>query len=251
VYYTSLRQLAEAVLFYYQSDDEEHRDKKLRDFQRQFALPSNTALRDARSRPEMLELLLFCAEFLLNDAIKREDWKTLAKDFEERYNSANSFLRLYPGATPFLRRFNELLIHSAVLLHDQSEQLRDKEGYVDRIVRLLERMRISDKEPPPPQEGNDSPTLVYFFLPESNKPEEGLVIFFPQDGRTGTLYSLPLTRQTVKQGGRIPMLDERLLEQVKGERKIRVSWDDSATWVRGDDAMTERDYPYGDVLPLQ
>jgi hypothetical protein len=94
-------------------------------------------------------------------------------------------------------------------------------------------------------------TLIYFFLPESNRPEEGFVIFYPQDGRDRTLYPLPLTRQMVKQKAKVPPLDVTLLEQIKGETRIRVSWDDTASWSRSDVALTEADYPYGDVLPLR
>jgi len=250
LYATSVYQLAEAVVFYYQRADNADRDEKLRAFQRQFALPSN-ALREAAMQPENLELLLFCGEFLIHDSIKHEDWKTLGEDFSAIYNATGNFLRQYPGATPFMRRFNELLVRSAVLLHDHAEQARDKRRYVDSIARLLERMRL----PVSDSAESDKPTLIYFFLPESNKSEEGFVLFYPQDERSGTFYRLPLTRQIVKQGEKLPPLDEQLLQQIAAEKalqyRLRVSWDDSSAWAHGEDALTEKDYPYGDVLPLR
>jgi hypothetical protein len=253
---TSVRQLAEAVLFYkragdYVADPRLDRDQKLRAFQRQFALPSNDVLRKAAVEPEMMELLLFCAEFLISDSLKQEDWQTLGEDFTTIYNALGGFLRQYPGATPFMRRFNELLVRSAVLLHEHSEQAREKRKHLDNLARLLERMRLSVGD----SADGAKPTLIYFFLPESNKPEEGFVLFYPQDERQGVLYRLPLTRQMVKQGERLPMLDEQLLKQISMEKalqyKMRVSWDDTAAWSNTENALTEKDYPYKDVLPLR
>ena len=241
-----IHQLAEAVLFYYQQGESADRDQKLRAFQRQFRPPGNVPSQTA-AQPEIMDLRLFCGEFLIHDSIKREDWKTLAEDILEIRNGTGTFLRQYPGATPFMRRFNELLVRATVLLYDQADLPRDKQRHLDSIVRLLERMRL-----PAGVDGErDPPTLIYFFLPESNRPEEGFVICFPPDGRAGTFYPLLLTRQMVKQGAAVPPLDERLLEQIKGETRIRVSWDDSASWSRGEEAMTETNYPYGDVLPLR
>jgi serine/threonine protein kinase len=246
VYVLSLRQLAEAVVFYYQQEGRDNRDDKLRAFQRQFSLPSN-ALRESAIQPEIMELLLFGAEFLLNDSIKREDWKALDHDFMASYNGMGNFLRQYPGATPYLRRFNELLIRSAVLLHGNAEEPRVKRRYLTNIAQLLERMR----RPSSDTVDGEKPTLIYFFLPESNKPEEGFVLFYPQDGREGVLYPLPLTRQMARQGGRVPSLDVKLQEQIAMESKKRIFWDDTAVWARAEEALTEKEYPYKDVLPLR
>ena len=239
-------QLAEAVLFYYQQGENASRDEKLRTFQRQFTSPGNVLSPEA-TQPVMMDLRLFCGEFLIHDSIKREDWKTLADDILTIRSGTGTFLRQYPGALPFMRRFNELLVRSAVLLHDHAELPREQQRHMDSIIWLLERMRL----PASVSVEGESPTLIYFFLPESNRPEEGFVICFPQDGRSGTFYPLSLTRQMVLQGVAVPPLDEKLLEQIKSETRMRVSWDDTASWARGDDALTEANYPYGDVLPLQ
>jgi tetratricopeptide (TPR) repeat protein len=254
VYPALVRQLAEAVLFYYQSEEGVERNRDLRIFQRQFS-PQNNATPEMIAIPEILELLMFCQEFLLNDALKHEDWETLGESIPSTSQAAAVFLRQYPGAIPFMRRFHELLIRSAVLSYQNLEQSRGKQGQIRNIVKLLNQMRPGgDKD----AVGLEMPTLIFFFLPENNKVEEGFVLFYPQDDREGTLYPLPLTRQKVKQtmpGGALPKLDTRLLEQVAAEKsaghKIRVSWMDTAAWARADDALSESDYPYGDVLPLR
>ena len=255
LYFTYIHQLAEAVVFYYQRAGgyaATDRDEKLRTFQRQFTLRSN-ALGTAAMQPEILDLLIFSSEFLINDSIKNEDWGTLSEDLLSNTNATNSFLRQYPGATPFMRRFYELLIRSAVLLHDHSQQQRDKHRHIDNIVRLLERMRLTESD----ATEREKPTLVYFFLPESNRPEEGFVIFYPQDGRDRVLYPLALTRQMVKQsnGRSLPPLPPELLERVKADNlatpgSLRISWEDTAAWARADDALAEREYPYGEMLRL-
>ena len=254
-YDTSIRELAEAVVFYYQRAGDDvaaaDRDDKLRTFQRQFTLRSN-ALGGEAMRPEILELLLFSSEFLIHDSIRNEDWKILSEDYVSITNMTGGFLRLHPGATPFLRRFYELLVWSAVLLHNNSAQPREQIRHIDNVVRLLEQMRL----PVSDAAEREQPTWIYFFLPETNRPEEGFVIFYPQDAWTGTLYPLPLTRQMLKQpdGRGLPPLPPQLLEQVAAEqssgRRLRISWEDTAAWFRADAALTEKEYPYGDVLPL-
>jgi len=47
-----------------------------------------------------------------------------------------------------------------------------------------------------------------------------------------------------------PLLDQIAAEQAAG-RRIRVSWSDSAAWARSDDALSDAEYPFGDVLPLR
>ena len=230
-------QLAEAVLFYYQREESADRDEKLRAFQRQFALPSN-ANRETATQPGTLELLMFCGELLIADSIQKGNWQVLADDFAAINNASGNFLRQYPGATPFMRRFNELLLHSVVLLHNHSAQRR----HLDNIARILERMRNAP--------AGEASTVIYFFLPASGA-EKSFVLFYPQDSREGTLYPLPLTRAMVRQGGQVPPLDEKLLEQVKSESKVRISWEDTASWARDEDAMTEKNYPYSSELPLR
>jgi len=65
-----------------------------------------------------------------------------------------------------------------------------------------------------------------------------------------------LTRQMVKQR-RVPatVLPQPLLDQIAAEqtagRRIRVSWMDTAAWANPADALSEEEYPFGDVLPLR
>ncbi|MCL2004547.1 MAG: serine/threonine protein kinase [Planctomycetaceae bacterium] len=254
IYFSLVHQLADAVVFYYQQDGNDNRDQRLRVFQRQFAIQSN-AMSAIAMRPEVTELLTFSSEFLLTDSIRHENWRTLDGDFMGITTATNNFLRQRPGARPFMRRFYELLVRSAVLLHDNdTENPQVRQRHLDNIVRLLlERMRQSEAEL---AEG-ETPTVIYFFLPESNRAEDSFVIFYPQDGRDRVLYPLALTRQMVQEpdGRRIPSLPAELLAKIESERslgrRIRVSWDDSASWSRVDDAMTDGDYPYGEVLPLR
>jgi len=260
-----VHELAEAVLFYYDAVSDNHgggrgtenaeglatnRNEKLWAFQQQFALQSDPA-RGAIRQPEILELLLFCAEFLLHDSTRHEDWETLAQDVTQINLVTANFLRQYPGSIPFMRRFYEVLIRSAALLHEKQERPGDKRTQINNIVGLLDRMR--------PSEGTDDArsTRVFFFLPDTNKPEEGFVLFLPRDGREGALYPLPLTRLMVKQdeNQKFPPLDAELLEQIAAEkaagRSIRVSWSDAAAWANVESALTDAEYPFNDVLPLR
>jgi hypothetical protein len=41
------------------------------------------------------------------------------------------------------------------------------------------------------------------------------------------------------------------LELIAKESTVRISWDDATAWSRADEALTEKDYPYSDVLPLR
>ena len=248
MYFVLVRQLAEAVFFYEQPDEEANRSQKLRAFRQQFSLLSN-ALREIAIQPQNFELLIFCMEFLINDSLKQEDWEKLAQDILSMSSAINNVLRQYPDAIPFMRRFYELLVRSAVLVHEQPEQ--EKQTQIINIVQLLDRMRHVKSE----HAGMET-TLIYFFLPE-NRNENSLILFYPQDGRDGKLYILPLTRQMVKQKKftKPPPLPQQLLEQVAiekvSEHKIRISWDDTTAWTRTDDALTKEDYPYEDVLPLR
>jgi hypothetical protein len=253
-YPTLLRQLAEAVLFYYQSEDGADRNQKLRIFQRQFS-SQNNATPETAAPPEILELLVLCIEFLVSDALNHEEWETLGDSISATSQGIAEFLRQYPGATPFMRRLHELLIRAAVLTRENAGRARDKQTQIRNIVRILKQMRPGGESD---AIGAEMPTLIYFFLPENNKQEEGFVIFYPQDDREGTLYPLPLTRQKVKQREpttMLPPLPEQLLQQIAEEksanRKIRISWNDEASWSSAENAMTDKDYPYEKVLPLR
>jgi cell division protein FtsB len=253
IYSVLVHELAEAVLFYGLSEGEADRDQKLRTFLGQFTLQGNPA-REAMGQPDIVELLVFCAEYLLSVSIQNEDWETLAKDKAAIIYITNHFMRQYPGSTPFMRRFDELLIHSAALLHEKLERPGDKREQISNIVRLLDRMRPRAEAE---VSGMQRPTLIYFFLP-STTTEQGFVVFYPQDGRPGTLHHLPLTRQMVKQpleSGTFPELDADLLKQIEAEkaagRRIRISWNDATAWARPEDALSEAEYPYKEVLSLQ
>ena len=257
LYSALIHELAEAVLFYCQSEGNADRNEKLRTFQEQFSLQSplpfsplqSNPAREAIGQPEMIELVLFSVELLINDSITHEDWETLAKDVATATYVANSFMQWYPGSIPFLRRFDEVLIHSAVLLYEKLERLADKREQISNIVRLLDQMQPLAQEAD--AEGVQKPTLVYFFLP-STATEQGIVVFYPQDGRPGSLYRVPLTRQMVKQRSEpATVLPESLRRQIASERRIRVSWTDTAAWSRPEDALSEGEYPYENVLPLR
>jgi len=240
------QQLAEAVLHYYQNENSADRTQKLRTFRGQFS-SQDSPMRGSAGQPEIVELLQFCSEFLVNDSLKHEDWETLAADILSMRHGTANFVRQYPGAIPFMRRFYEVLLQSAALVYENTDRQRDKQAQIENIVRLLERMRPLTTESD--TVGTERPTLVLFFLP-GTMTEPGFVVFYPQDGRTGALYRLPLTRQHIKQR-REPatVLPEQLLEKITAERRIRVSWTDTAAWARAEDALSEAEYPYGDVLP--
>jgi len=102
------------------------------------------------------------------------------------------------------------------------------------------------------------PTQIFFFLPEgtATRAEPGFVVFHPSDGRPGAIYHLDLTRQMIRQR-RVPttVLPQPLLEKIAAERaagrRIRISWSDTAAWANPADALSEAEYPFGDVLPLR
>ena len=263
LYSTLVYELAEAVIFYHQrasgSDAESAtRCQKLRTFQGQFTLQNDPA-RGAVKQAEILELLLFCAEFLIYDSIKHEDWETLARDVTAINLVTANFLRQYPGSIPFMRRYYEILVRAAALLHEKMERPGDKRTQINNIVGLLDRIRPSKggDNTTGRDTGRDRATLILFYLPDTNKPEEGFVLFYPRDDREGTLYPLLLTRQQVKQREwtqpeLAAVLPDRLLVQFSAEKgKVRISWDDSASWSRKEDTLTESDYPFKDILPLQ
>jgi serine/threonine protein kinase len=262
-----VHQLAEAILFYYQNSDERagdyvaapDRNQKLRAFQSQFSLQSNS-IRELAAQPEILELLLLCAEFVVNNLRNQEDWETLADVISSASIGTSLFLRQYPDAAPFMRRYYELFLCSSASVYEKLEQPKAKQKQIGNIVQFLDRMR--------PVEGESAgATLVFFFLPEpTRRAEESFVVFAPQDGREeGALHRLPLTRTKAKQREQrepatvspsvLPELPPQLLEQIATEkaagRKVRISWDDSPVWSSADSALTDKDYPYGDVLPLR
>ncbi|MDR0522024.1 MAG: serine/threonine protein kinase [Planctomycetaceae bacterium] len=250
-------QLMKAVFAYYQPENDD-RTAALRQFLKQFSIQSNPAS-EAAKHPYILELLLFTAEFLIHDSLQREDWQTLTKDISSFSRTTLGFVRQFPGSRPFLRRYAEILIRSAALLYEKSETQKEKQEQLDTIVRILERMRLPDgghqetrlpeKSEKPAQDISvtETPSLLLFFLPESNRKEEGFVLFYPQDGRDGTLFPLPVSRQMVKRREEVPPLDLPLAALLRGEkqsgRSVKISWNDIPCWARVEDAVTENDCP--------
>jgi hypothetical protein len=99
-------------------------------------------------------------------------------------------------------------------------------------------------------QSDEPPTLIVFFLTET--ADDGFAIFYPQDGRLGELYRVPYTRQQVKNASQKNkkdfVLDERLHKAIEDEkaagRKIVLSWSDTASWARTEDALSDADWPF-------
>ena len=254
-----VRQLAEAVLFYFQhsenqlsGDPDVSRDMYIRRFTQQFTLPSNE-LRETAMQPGILELLQFASELLIQDALAHEKWDTLSYDLIRLDNITNTFWMKHPESMPFMRRYYELLIRSAVIVHTVTEEPRQQQEQLRTIIRLLERMQLTSSDV---ADANRA-TMIYFFLPESNSLDDSFLIYYPQDGRDRVLYRFPISRQMVKQSasGTVPGLPPELLKQVALDQElgstIHIFWDDTPSWAQRADALTEENYPFHDVLPLR
>jgi hypothetical protein len=255
-----VRQVADALLLYRKNaDNPAERKRLLRQFLHQFTIPSNPAGADA-ARRETLELRLFCAEFLVDDALNDGDFQALRRDLPFLVQPFGFFLER-PGSRPFVRRICDKIVQTEALLYDKSDDPALKQIQIVGIVRLLEGMRLrTDPDGAvsvdPPSSGA-SRSLIVFFLTED--PKEGFVIFYPQDDRAGNLYRLPLTRKQIKGGtkkqGEEWQLDTQLIQTVqeerKAERNIGISWNDEASWARSEDALTDADWPFGNILTIE
>jgi hypothetical protein len=268
-----IRQIADALLSYKKNvTNPSERRKLLRQFLHQFTIPSNAASADGLRR-ETLELRLFCAEFLLNDALKDNDFQAMRRDLSFLIPPFEFFV-VRTGSRPFIRRICDKIIRTEAILYENSTDPALKQIQIVRIVRCLEGMRLQidteTKIPPktPPASTSsplDSgelnsgavPSLVVFFLTE--EPKDGFVIFYPQDDRAGELFRLPLTRKQIKTGVKKPdeewKLNPKLLQLIQEERRagrnISISWNDEPSWNRPEDALTNADWPFEEELPIR
>ncbi|MDR0705189.1 MAG: protein kinase [Planctomycetaceae bacterium] len=248
-----IRQAAEALLAYRKhSHSPAERKRLLRQFLQQFTIPGNPANADA-ARRETLELRLFCAELLVNDALDDADFQALQRDLPLLVQPLGSFMERL-DSRPFIRRISDLIVRSSALLYDNSNDPAIKQMQLTTIVRLLEGMRLRKESTASATNSvaQTTPSLVVFFLTE--EAEDGFIIFYPQDDRYGNLFRLPLTRKQVKDGVKKTNeslhLNEQLLQLLREERNagrtVNISWNDEASWSRTEDAITDADWLFGD-----
>ncbi|MGL4595127.1 MAG: serine/threonine protein kinase [Thermoguttaceae bacterium] len=242
-----VRQVADALRVYFNQTELAKKRILLHQFMEQFLIPSNPVSREA-SRRETLELRIFCGEFLLHECLKAGEKPPTENDILFLTQPLGFFgnrLEL----RPFLRRICDLLVECSVQMAMYSTDDIAKQSQLRNIVRILGGMRWTEEMP---DNGQSLPTLLFFFL--SDKSESGFVLFYPQDGRDGTLFPLPLTRQQVKHDtkGSTMELPLQLIEMVKKElkdgREVKKSWTDAPVWNRSEDAFSESDWPFGKVL---
>ncbi|MDR2441503.1 MAG: protein kinase [Planctomycetaceae bacterium] len=243
-----IRQVVEALLAYRNNiNTPTERKRLLRQFLQQFTIPGNPANADA-ARRETLELRLFCAESLVNNALEESDFRALQRDLPLLLQPLGFFMER-PASRPFIRRISDLVVRSGALLYENSDDPAIKQLQIITIVRLLEGMRLRTESTAPSIQSvsETTPSLVVFFLTE--EPKDGLVIFYPQDGRSGNLFRLPLTRKQIKSGKKTDEswhLNKQLLQLLHEERNagrtVIISWNDEASWARPEDALTEADW---------
>ncbi|MDR3199209.1 MAG: serine/threonine protein kinase [Planctomycetaceae bacterium] len=246
-----IRQVAEALLVYRKNPQTPaERKRLLRQFLQQFTIPGNPASANA-TRREILELRLFCAELLVNNALEESDFPALRRDLPLLVQPLGFFMER-PASRPFIRRISDLIVRSGALLYENSTDPSTKQAQLISIVRLLEGMRLRTESAATSIQSvsETAPGLVVFFLTE--EPKDGLVIFYPQDDRPGNLFRLPLTRKQVKSGKKTDEawhLNEQLLQLLREERNagrlVNISWNDEASWARTEDALTEADWLFG------
>lgn len=263
-----VRQVADALVLYKKNDlkndpDQSKKDadrkRLLRQFLMQFSIIGNPLSSEA-SRRETLELRLFCAEFLADQALDVKDEIALKQDILLLLQPMGDFMNR-PESRPFLRRICDLYARSNAVLYELQPNSPTSQTYLRGIVRLLKWMR--DRQA---TDANDTvsmlssdvlPCFVVFFIADDSK--DSFVIFYPQDGRTGRLYRLALSRQQVKAGTRRQgsewKLDDELLRSIREEREagrpVNISWNDEASWVRSDDALHDSDWPFEELAMKQ
>ncbi|MDR2706767.1 MAG: hypothetical protein LBC02_13380, partial [Planctomycetaceae bacterium] len=248
-----IRQAAEALLAYRKNPQSPtERKRLLRQFLQQFTIPGNPANADA-TRRETLELRLFCAELLVDDALDNTDFQELRRDLPLLEQPLGFFMERR-GSRPFIRRISDLIVRSRSLLYDNSTDPAIKQMQLTAIVRLLEGMRVRTDSAAPAinSVSQTTPSLAVFFLTEEAK--DGFVIFYPQDERHGNLFRLPLTRKQVKDGVKKTNeslhLDKQLIQLLQKERDagrtVNISWNDEASWSRTEDAITDVDWLFGE-----
>ncbi|MDR1271199.1 MAG: protein kinase, partial [Planctomycetaceae bacterium] len=247
-----IRQVAEALLAYRKNaQSPTERKRLLRQFLQQFTIPGNPASVDA-TRRETLELRLFCAELLVNNDLEESDFQALRRDLPLLRQPLGFFMER-PASRPFIRRISDLIIRSAAALYDHSTDFAVKQTQIVTIVRLLEGMRLRTESTASSihSVSETAPSLAVFFLTE--EPKDGLVVFYPQDDRQGSLFRLSLTRKQIKSGKKTNEswhLNEQLLQLLREEhnagRTVNISWNDEASWARTEDALTDADWLFGE-----
>ncbi len=196
----------------------------------------------------MLELRLFCAEFLLHEALSADDLTLLGQEML----NLSPLMAYYKNvqrteSRPYFRRTADLVVLATVKLYEKFPRTRQSPGqaFLQSIMQHLTWLRQSDM----PETAPD--LTVLFFL--NDNPDDGFVLLYPA-GNSGsaTLYPLSLTRENVKNGvqkagGRAvlpPGLVQAVLEQRKAGRVVQISWSDETAWARLDDALQDSDWPF-------
>lgn len=235
---------------------DEGRKRLLRQFLNQFSIAGNPFSAEA-SRRETLELRLFCAEFLVDQALRSGNDQALQADLQLLLQPLGDFINR-PESRPFLRRICDLYVRSGSVLYQRNPEAPVAQGHLRGIVRLLKWMREQAGVELPHattlEAADHLPSFVVFFL--TDKPEEGIVVFYPQDGRSGRLYRLPLSRQQIKtdsdRTGPEWKLDENLVniihEERRADRPLSISWNDETSWGRVDEALHDTDWPFEEVM---
>ncbi len=248
-------QLAAALFSYKKSGGDDETKAPLRQFLEQFTIRSNPTFAEA-TRRENLELRLFCAEFLVAQTTEDTIPPLMrARDLLALAQIAR-FFQNYPESRPFMRRIHETIIrHYARLYENQPHGLigtapAPRDIYADGILSLIEWMRY--REPRPGATAETASCWVAFFL--TNDAKDGFVLFRLLEGvsRSARLFRLPLTRNDIKMGlakdDPRRKLDPELLKLIDAARKegrnIAIYWDDSPSWRRPEDALTEADWPF-------
>ncbi len=240
-----IRQLADAVLSFQKNRSQgnpEEEKKALRLFLRKMDIADSGI---EGTRRENLEMRMFGAEFLLNAELEKGEIAEAERD-ASFFNAPFIVFWNKPETRPFIRRPVELLVRIVALAYEKE---RDQK-YLDPIVNVLLKMRAQGRSDP--KNFDELPTVVAFFLTEESN--DGFVVFFPQDGRPGELYRLPLTRQQVKNASKKNkkdfVLDEKLrnliAEEKKAGRAVIKSWSDAASWARPEDAINDVDWPFNE-----
>ncbi|MDR3234171.1 MAG: serine/threonine protein kinase [Planctomycetaceae bacterium] len=230
----------------------------LRQFLLQFSVINNPSGKEAFDM-KVMELRLFAAEFLVT-----EDWKTndlsAMRDDVKMLSAAAGYFTVQAGAKPFIRRVCNLIVRSLAILYENQNDTEVKQFLLGGIVSILvqERRDIAADHSSTDNaaakkaltaENTNLPALLVYFL--TNEAKDGFVIFYPQDGRKGRLFRLPLTRQSVKSGKEqdaVKLLDPELLVLMETEhragRTVSKSWSDEAAYSQPDEALTDADYPF-------
>ncbi|MDR3183455.1 MAG: serine/threonine protein kinase [Planctomycetaceae bacterium] len=232
---------------------------KLRQFLLQFSVLNNPLDKEA-FEPAVMDLRLFAAELLVSEDRRKNDLPALGDDIKTLTAAAVLFIR-YPGARPFIRRIGDLIVRSLATMYESQSDTAVRQNLLDGIVHLLIQERQTAKEPEAAVKPSDTgasaplPVLLVYFL--TDDAQDGFVIFYPQDGRRGSLYRLPLTRRDIKSGKEkdaakhLPAELLSLLEtEHQADRTVQKSWSDAAAYSQPDEALSDAEYPFGNLGSL-